>query len=485
MRRVILSILTILALTATSAFAQNSAYVTPDSWSKHITANGVKASSEGLSVGGGNLKIGLTTRAQLRFGEESDTNIYQYARAKLSGYELGSGEVNINLNVRGSWDSEAEPTLREFHVYWDGHDVSRDGEDLDFRIYQANVELNGVLPYTDIALGRVYLPAFNSYKIDGGNIAVSPVDWLKVNVFYGLPVSYYSYLETQVVGGGVDVPIESTGTRVRGEYSYFMHEDGGDYDTSVAKARLDQRILFANLYAEGAMIGDAWTYDVGVDGNISASNTGFSAYIMGQYDKNDGMINPYVGMFESELGASSEYLMGGVQVMQGITDYVMLSLGFESRFNYDESYGDRDYYRFFGTVDLVGLLHRNNYLSLIADYYTVEAYQRQDENSKLLFGLRMTQVVNDNVELWLGANVMNYQYHANPIKYYQGETGFSGISQAEEEENTTLAYIGGMWQVADWCVLQVDYTFEYSDIFDSLDMDSNLHMVELWLNFLW
>ncbi|MBQ3033026.1 MAG: hypothetical protein IJD28_01490, partial [Deferribacterales bacterium] len=168
-----------------------------------------------------------------------------------------------------------------------------------------------------------------------------------------------------------------------------------------------------------------------------------------------------------------------------ITDYVMLSLGFESRFNYDESYGDRDYYRFFGTVDLVGLLHRNNYLSLIADYYTVEAYQRQDENSKLLFGLRMTQVVNDNIELWLGANVMNYQYHANPIKYYQGETGFSGISQAEEEENTTLAYIGGMWQVADWCVLQVDYTFEYSDIFDSLDMDNNLHMVELWLNFLW
>ena len=390
MRRVILSILTILAMSV-SVFAQESAYVTPDSWSKHITANGVKAASEGLTVGGGNLKIGLTTRGQLRFGEESDTNIYQYARARLSGYEVGNGEVNINLNVRGSWDSEADPNLREFHVYWDGGDISRDREDLDFRIYQANVELNGVLPYTDVALGRVYLPAFDSYKIDGGNIAVSPVEWLKLNVFYGLPVSYYSYLETQVVGGGLDIPLESTGTRVRGEYSYFMHEDGGDLDTSVAKARIDQRVPYANLYAEGSMIGDAWTYEAGLDGNYNATRTGLSAYIMGQYDKNEGEINPYVSTFESELGATSEYLMGGVQLMQGITDYVMVALGFESRFNYDESYGDRDYYRIFGTLDLVGLLHRNNYLSLIADYYTVEAYNRQDENSKLMFGFRMTR----------------------------------------------------------------------------------------------
>lgn len=485
MRKVILSILTILAFMSVSAFAQDAAYVTPDSWSKHITANGVKAASEGIAVGSGNLKMGLTTRAQLRFGEDSDTNIYQYARARLSGYELGNGEMNINLNVRGAWDSEATPTLRQFHVYWDGLDTSRNREDLDVRLYQANVELNGVLPNTEISLGRVYLPAFNSYKIDGGHVSVSPIDWLKVDVFYGLPVSYYSNINTQVVGGGLDIPVETTGTRVRGEYSYFMHTDGGDLDTSVAKARVDQRIPFANVYGEGSLIGDAWTYEAGIDGNYAATRTGLSAYIMGQYDKNKGDINPYVAAFESELGASSEYFMGGVQVTQGINDYVMLALGFESRFNYDEAYGDRDYYRFFGTLDLVGLLHNNNYLSLIADYYTVEAYHRQDENSKLLFGLRMTQVVNDKVELWLGANVMNYQYHANPIKYYQGETGFSGISQAKEDENTTLAYIGGMWQAADWCVFQLDYTFEYSDIFDTLNMDTNMHMVELWVNFIW
>lgn len=111
----------------------------------------------------------------------------------------------------------------------------------------------------------------------------------------------------------------------------------------------------------------------------------------------------------------------------------------------------------------------------------------QDENSKLLVGLRMTQVLNENIELWLGANVMNYQYGANPIRNYKIEvdTGFSGISQKKEEENTTLAYIGGMYRPTDWCVIQLDYTFEYSDIFDKVDTSMDLHMIELWINFIW
>lgn len=483
--KVILSILSVLALTVSVCSAQNAAYVTPDSWSRHITANGVKAASEGITVGGANLKIGLTTRGQFRFSEDNDVNIYQYARARLSGLKLGEGEVNINLNLRGAWDSYPRTNDREYYVYWDGMDVSRDRGDFDFRLYQGNVEFKGVIPYTDVALGRVYLPVFDSYKIDGGNIGVSPVEWLKVNVFYGLPVSYYTDLNTQVVGGGLDFPIDKSGTRIRGEYSYFMHNDGGDYNTSVAKARIDQNIPFGHVYGEGSLIGKAWTYEAGLDGNYDRTRTGFSGYIMGQYDRNKDEINPYVAMYESELGAMSEYFMGGFQITQGITDYVMLALGFEGRYNYNEAYGDRDYYRVFGTLDLVGLIHRNNYLSIIADYYTVEKYKRQDGNSKLMVGLRMTQKVTDSVDVWLGANVMNYQYHANPIKYYQGETGFSGISQSKEEENTTLAYIGGMWQPVDWCVVQLDYTFEYSDIFRKDGFQNDIQMIELWVNFLW
>ena len=41
-------------------------YATPDSWSKNITANGVKASSGSIDLGkGGSLSLGLTTRYQI------------------------------------------------------------------------------------------------------------------------------------------------------------------------------------------------------------------------------------------------------------------------------------------------------------------------------------------------------------------------------------------------------------------------------------
>ena len=43
-------------------------------------------------------------------------------------------------------------------------------------------------------------------------------------------------------------------------------------------------------------------------------------------------------MYENMLGGSSEYVMGGVMVTQGITDYLILGIGWETRFNFSESY---------------------------------------------------------------------------------------------------------------------------------------------------
>ena len=81
-----------------NAFAYvGDAYVTPDTWSKHVNANGIKAA--------GILKIGLTTRATMKFGEDEDWSIYQYARLRLSDAKLGQGTVNVNLNMRGAYDS--------------------------------------------------------------------------------------------------------------------------------------------------------------------------------------------------------------------------------------------------------------------------------------------------------------------------------------------------------------------------------------------
>lgn len=176
--------------------------------------------------------------------------------------------------------------------------------------------------------------------------------------------------------------------------------------------------------------------------------------------------------------------MGGFMITQGITDYLMLGLGYEGRFNFSEAYGDRDYNRVFGNVDLVGLIHRNNYLSLIVDWYDVKAYKRQDKNSKVMGGFRMTQVFTDRIEAWMGVNVQNFQYRNSPVKSYP-QIGEELILLTDRNENTTLAYIGGMWKVTDWCVLQLDYTFEYADLFKSAEYQPDVHTVELWVNFVW
>lgn len=396
------------------------AYTTPNSWSMHVSAYGVKSSIKGLNFGdNGTLKIGLTTRGQLRFADDTDWSIYQYARLRLSDSKVGNGVINMNINLRGAYDDVPSIGDNKYHQFYDGlytarkyNEFTRNSENMDgdFRIYQANIELNKVIPFTDISLGRIYLASFDGYKIDGLNIKVDPVKYFNLNVYYGLPVSYYSDLQTQLVGAAFKIPIEQSGTKLRGEYSYFIHEDGGDLNTSVLRGRIDQSLNFTNilnasLYIEGAIIGQAMIYDIGLDANIDKSKTGISAYIMGQYDKNKDAINPYVSMYTSLLSGEREYVMGGVMLTQGITDYLVIGVGYEGRYNFNEAYGDRDYHRVFGNIDLVGLIHKNNYLSLIIDYYKVAQYKRLDENAKIMGGFRMIQVFTDKVEAWLGVNV--------------------------------------------------------------------------------
>ena len=473
-------------------------FVTPDSWGKHVTPNGVKSFTNGLSFGdSGTLKMGYTTRVKLRFSDESDWSIYEYARLRLSGTKVGNGELNMNINMRGAYDDSPTIGDRSYHRFYDGlytarsyNEFTRQTKSLDgdFRIYQANLELNKVVPLTDISIGRMYLAAIDGYKIDGLKFKVDPSQYFNINVYYGLPVSYYSNLKTQVAGANIEIPIEQSGTKIQGSYSYFISEDGGDYNTQVARLRLDQSLNFnalaAAIYAEGDMIGNAFIYDIGFDANVNPSKTGISAYITGQATTNDNPINNYVSLYEGMLG-SSPYVMGGVKVTQGIKDFLLIGVGYEGMYNFSISYGNRDYNRVFGNIDLVGLIHKNNYLSFIVDYFNVAALGHQNESSKVLGGFRMTQVFTDKLEAWLGVNVQNFQYRNSPIKMGGLNYGFEEINQRRMNENTTLAYIGAMYKPVDWCALQLDYTFEYADLFKSADLQPDVHTVEMWVNFVW
>ena len=122
----------------------------------------------------------------------------------------------------------------------------------------------------------------------------------------------------------------------------------------------------STIYAEGDLIGRAFVYEAGFDSDIHASKTNISLYVNGQAAVNNDPINNYVSLYEGLLG-TSEYVMGGGKITQGIIDKLLIGVGYEGRYNFKDYYGDRDYHRVFGNIDLVGLIHRNNYLSLIVD----------------------------------------------------------------------------------------------------------------------
>lgn len=232
----LLSAFMLLSVTKSYAY-KGDEFITPDSWNRHITSNGIKSSMNGISFGDtGLLKIGLTTRAKLRFSDETDFPIYQYARLRLSGVQAGEGEFVLNLNMRGAYDDSPPIGDRAYHRFYDGLYASRSYNeytrsvkslDGDFRIYQGNIELKNVIPITDVSLGRIYLQQIDGYKIDGTNIKITPSDYFNIGVYYGLPVSYYSDLETQVVGTNIEIPVESSGTSIKLAYSYFMSMNGG------------------------------------------------------------------------------------------------------------------------------------------------------------------------------------------------------------------------------------------------------------------
>lgn len=473
-------------------------YVTPDSWNKHINANGIRSFTGGISVGdSGTLKMGYTTRAQVKHSGDTSWSIYEYARLRLSGTQVGNGELNLNINMRGAYNNTPAVGDKKYHKFYSGLYASRQFNEFtgtkevldgDFRIYQANIELNKVIPLSDLVLGRLYLEPIDGYKIDGLSFKVDPSEYFKIGVYYGLPVSYYSNLKTHVVGTNMEIPVSATGTKVQLAYSYFMGFENSNENTHVARARVDQNLNYdmvnANIYAEADVIGKAFVYELGFDTNVTASKTGISAYINGQATTNDSPINNYVSLYEGMM-SSSKYVMGGLKVTQGIKDFMVIGLGYEGRFNSTIAYGDRDYHRVTGNIDLVGLIHRNNYLSLIVDYFNVAALGHQQASERVLGGFRMTQVFFDGLEAWMGVNVQNFQYRNNPIKMSGMSQGFDAFNNRLVNQNTTVAYIGGLYKPVDWCAIQLDYMFEYADLFKSADLQPDVHTVEMWLNFIW
>lgn len=481
--------LTVILFRIDAAFAlSGDEYITPDSWSKHTTPNGVKASTDSIDLGdGATLNMGLTTRYQLRATYGTDSDLYQYFRTYFKGLKLGEGTVNINWNMRLAGDLGKTGSEREYDYFWDSLDSSKSGGDLDFRLYQGNIVFDEVIKHTKITLGRFYLNYIDSLKVDGGVINMGNDDY-SAYAFYGLPVSFYTKgVNSQIAGGGLDFKFASN-TQVRIDGKYIIDTDGLEEGTYLIKARVDQKIPIGNkasmnIHGEGSVLNDVWFANAGILGNVIPSKTTFNLWVRSQTNSNQRYVSPIVSDYNLILGHQEAYVMFGLKVFQGIYKYFAVGAAFEAKFNQNQNYGQRDYWRVSGNFDFFGVIP-NNYISFTVDYWDVEKFGRQSENKQVFFGGRLTQVITNNLDLWLGASLTNYRTHfqqidldpnAMPVNYFNKKL----------DDNVYVAYVGAAWSPLQWLNVQVDYMYEASQMMVHEDPDnSKAHYVNLWLNFL-
>ncbi|MDR0454044.1 MAG: hypothetical protein LBH05_04440 [Deferribacteraceae bacterium] len=505
-----------LCFSASSASAQSGGNNnTPDSWSRHDTLNGTKFTMDGVSVGEGTLKLGLTSRYTGRFSEFSDQAFYQYLRGYLSDFKLGGGTMRVALNMRAARDTDGVVTDQAWNYHFaptvlDSKADYKSGY-WDFRLYDANVVLDNVVNYTKLTAGRFRINYLTEYKVDGAELSVG-TDNYNAYAYYGLPVSYYKYLNTTVVGGGANLHFFDDMIVLRAEAANFM--GGGDdilidplYDlidpvngvktktpgsvnTMTWKTRADLNFVIgdaANIapYGEFGMVGDAKIFEAGLLSNITATNTILNFWVRGQIDNNTDPVSYVISDYSDSMSSDNEYTQFGANIYQGIAEIFMVGLGFETRVNNKESYYDRDYVRVMGNLDFFGVIP-DNYLSFTVDYFDVQAYRQLAAERKMLLGGQMTQNFSPDLSVWLGARIVNYNYDTHPVDLARTGMGINvpgEYANRSETNSVYVAYAGFQWNINSMISLTGDCTYEMSDVIGSVDSANDaVTFAELWFN---
>lgn len=96
----------------------------------------------------------------------------------------------------------------------------------------------------------------------------------------------------------------------------------------------------------------------------------------------------------------------------------------------------------------------------------------------------MTQVITKQLELWLGASLVNYRTWFQQIDFLPEEAPIY-YQNKKLDDFVYVAYVGATYSPYEWLNIQADYMFESSELIMSEDDDNyQAHYVELWLNFL-
>jgi hypothetical protein len=397
--------------------------------------------------------------------------------------KLSEGEVSVNLNVRGAMDSRGTYGEPKYDFFYDTLDASRGDEGWDLRVYQANAVFDNVVKYTYLSAGRAYVEHLKSLQIDGGDFSVG-TESLKAFAYYGSPVSFYeSTRDLKVVGGGLQGGVAGLFT-LRGEAIQFLDSSEEDIDTFLWNGRADAPYRLSgmngSLYGEGGMTEDAWVYSIGGTGYIPNAKITLSLWVKGQYERNDKPINMMVSDFEMVNGTESEYYQIGGNIYKGFGEKIAAGLGFETRQNSDDFYGDRDYYRYLANIDFIGLF-AGSYISLTAEYWDIPGDGHNTENRRLYLGGKVSQSLGDAVELWFGGALTTYRYY---YKQYDILPALAGRSNEKLDNSVYLLYAGAYCEPAANLLLGLDFTYEISEVLTEISSENdNIGTVALSANY--
>jgi len=448
----------------------NGNYNTPDSWSMHVAPGKITESYNGIGVGEDNLYLTLTSRYRLKTNDYADDqDFYQYVRLRNDGTKLGEGTVKVSVFARFADDLDGDSGRDwgsdSYYVQRDILDTELDYNNWAPRVYQGNVILDGVLKNTKLTLGRMYLSHMDNYQLDGGDLTVQAGDHVTMYAFGGKPVSYYYDLDDDRVYGGGGV-LEFQNTKVRAEYTRLDIEDIED---DYSKFRIDQTLpkgvvsLMYTLLDGMDTVNADFTYEL-------PSGTIVSLGYEGLLDDVDDHDNTYVvNPLTYTLLPESKYNKYEISLYQSFLEHFAAGISYEQKdVDGDENFDNRNYKRYQGKFDIIGLPSDNTYISLIAEVWDIEGTDSSDDNSRIQYGARVSQKLSEAVDVWLGTSFNRYEYD------YLNDT---------RKDSVRSYYVGGQYQPTEVFCILVDLSMEDTEFYDDMDDDlQKSYTAEIWAN---
>ncbi len=372
----------------------------------------------------------LTARYRDRWGTEDweDQDIYTYLWLDFSeednDFGLGGG-----LSMR--WNVDLQTRANEID----------DGKD-DVRVYTAFMDITKAENF-DLRLGRMILDDAEGFHITGAK-GLFKLPWkrMKLGLFVGQPVSYYSSVSGEWTAGGSFSLKTSLNSRLRGSFIH-VEEDIAEDDVVTLSYRRSSRQGWSAWGTVRTINFDVWNEFLGFNFLIAPIDLHLTATYRRQENTNDSD-SRYFSHFAATLGSSQPYQRITLSLNRPFADYFSIGAGWTERAlldSTDENRTNREYTRFFANVFVFERVLWGFEAS--ADYS--RWYTEGDSNDTISGSL--SRKVGDRLRFDLGT------YYAK----YENRRTFDRPDEAPVERfDVRSYYLRGAWRVRHKYRIQVE-----------------------------